>query len=124
MSDDVELLGKKVDKHRGKLREQTTVLEMTRKRVRDTEQDRQQAEREAVRLRKRSKVARQEARRLASEAKRADVRFAASTEDETQARRDLKKAEKALAKRQEKLDRAKVAHATTLAQTRVTEQVR
>src|SRR4029079_10852941 len=74
MDQDVDLLAQRVEKHRAKLDEETTLLDMTEKRVTAAESDRQAAAREAERLKVRAKKAKRDARRLASEAKRAQVR--------------------------------------------------
>jgi chromosome segregation ATPase len=81
MSTDIDLLATKVEKHRAKLSEHTTLLEMTEKRAATADQDRQRAAREAERLKQRAKQAKQEARRLAREAKRAQLRLEAGEAD-------------------------------------------
>ena len=55
MNPDVDLLAKQVEKHKAKLQEQATLLELTEQRSSTADQDRQTAAREADRLRKRAK---------------------------------------------------------------------
>ena len=71
MDTDVDLLTKQVEKQKAKLQEHTTLLEMTEKRAATADQDRQSAAREHERLKKRAKQAKEQARRLSREAKRA-----------------------------------------------------
>ena len=116
MDQDVDLLAKRVEKHRTKLDEQVTLLGMTEKRVSATDQDRQTAAREAERLEKRAKQAKRDARRLSSEAKRALVRLEASESDHDQAVKEAKALGKSVAKRQQKLAKVEGARAAVLAE--------
>ncbi len=116
MDQDVDLLAKRVEKHRTKLEEQVTLLDMTEKRVSATDQDRQSAAREAERLEKRAKQAKRDARRLSSEAKRALVRLEASESDHDQAVKEAKSLSKSVAKRQQKLAKVEGARAAVEAE--------
>ena len=103
MDTDVDLLAKQVEKHKAKLQEQLTLLEMTEKRSSTADQDRQTAAREADRLKARAKKAKQEARRLSREAGRAQLRLEAGEADHDQAANEVKAITKKVSKRQQKL---------------------